>query len=233
MLDPGNSLPLLDRAVEDTQQSKTAEERRGVEVRDPGLKGVLVVVQRSRNVLEDGVEQRLEVFVVGERTVLRLVPACSASTARSVDNRNVKDGVQVKVGNVIRHVAGKTEQEVLAFADDLVNTCVGTVGLVDQQDDGKLGLKSLTEHEAGLRKRALTRVNEQNNTVNHAESALDLATEVGVAGSVDHVDRDGAVSGVLAVVRDRGVLRENRNSLFTLKLVRVHRTLFKVRVRLE
>jgi hypothetical protein len=79
VLDPGDRLALLDGAVEDTQQREAAEERRGVEVGDVRLQRVLVVVRGRRDVLEDGVEQRLEVVVVRERAVH---PACSSSRHR-------------------------------------------------------------------------------------------------------------------------------------------------------
>ena len=73
---------------------------------------------------------------------------------------------------------------------DLGDAGVGAVGLVDQQDDGKLRLERLAQHEAGLRQRALARVDEQDDAVDHRQAALDLAAEVGVAGGVDDVDRD-------------------------------------------
>ena len=65
--------PFLMRAVEDAQQREAAEERRRVEVGDPGLQRGLVVVGRGGDVLEDRLEQRLEVVVVGQAAVLGLV----------------------------------------------------------------------------------------------------------------------------------------------------------------
>ena len=74
------------------------------------------------------------------------------------------------------------------------------------------------------------RVDEQHDAVDHGQAALDLAAEVGVAGGVDDVDGDRAVGRVHAVVRDRGVLREDRDALLALELVRVHGALFDVGV---
>ena len=73
----------------------------------------------------------------------------------------------------------------------------------------------LAQHEAGLRQRALARVDEQEHTVDHEQRALDLAAEVGVTGRVDDVDLD------VAVLHGR-VLGENRDALLALEVHRVH-----------
>jgi hypothetical protein len=155
VLDPGNGLALFDGAVEDTQEGEAAEEGGRVKVGDVSLERVLVVEGRRGNVLEDRVEERLEVSVVGQGAVFRLVPARGTVTARSVNNGNVKNGVEVEVGVVVCHVGCEAEEQVLALGDNLVDTRVRTVGLVDEQDDGELGLEGLAENEAGLRQRAL------------------------------------------------------------------------------
>ena len=69
---PGDRLALLDAAVEDAQQCEATEERRRVEVRHPRLERRLVVVRRGGNVLQDGLEERLEVVAVGQAAVLGL-----------------------------------------------------------------------------------------------------------------------------------------------------------------
>ena len=79
----------------------------------------------------------------------------SAGMAGRVDDRHVQDQVEVQVGHVIGHVGGEAEEQVLALIDDLIDTGVGTVGLVDQEDHGQVRLKCLAQHEAGLRQRAL------------------------------------------------------------------------------
>ena len=183
--------------------------------------------------LEDRLEEGLKRVVVGQFAVAGAVAARSTVAARGVDHRHVKQRVDIEVGHIVDQVAGEAKQQVLRLGFNLGDTSVGTVGLVDQKNHGELRLERLTQHKAGLRQRALARVNEQHNAVNHREAALDLTTEVGVAGGVDHVDRDGAVCCVSTVVRDRGVLREDRDALFALEVVRVHRTLFEVRVCVE
>ncbi len=180
--DPGHGLALLQRAVEDAQQCETAQERAGVEVGDPGLQRVLVVVRGRGNVLEDRLEQRLEIVVVRQRSVGRTVLRCGTGTTGGVDDRHVEESVDIEVGHIVDQVGGETEQQVVRLFLDLRDAGVGAVGLVDQEDDGKLGLERLAQHEAGLRQRALTRVDEQHDTVDHGQAALDLATEVGVTG---------------------------------------------------
>ena len=229
---PGDRLALLERAVEDAQQREAAEERAGVEVRDPRLQRRLVVVGRGGHVLEDRLEQRLEVVVVGKGAVLGTVAGCRAGATAGVHDGHVEQRVDVEVGHVVDEVAREAEQQVVRLFLDLGDARVGAVGLVDEQDDGKLRLERLAQHEAGLRQRALARVDEQHDAVDHGQAALDLAAEVGVAGGVDDVDRDGHL-GVDALVGDRRVLGEDRDALLTLEVVRVHRALFHVLVRAE
>ncbi len=60
----------------------------------------------------------------------------------------------------------------------------GAVGLVDDHDHRELGREGLAEHEARLRERALGRVDQQHDSVDHRQAALDLTAEVGVTGGV-------------------------------------------------
>ena len=91
---------------------------------------------------------------------------------------------------------------------------VGAVHLVHDEDDGEARLECLAQHEPGLGERALARVDEQEHTIDHREAALDLTAEVRVAGGVDDVDLHPAVA-------DRDVLREDRDALLALEVVRV------------
>ena len=97
MANPGNGLALFELTVEDAQQSEAAEERRGVQVGNVRLQGRLVVVAGGRNVLQDGLEQGLEVIVVGQRAVLRLGVTRSAGATRGVHHGNVKRSIKVEV----------------------------------------------------------------------------------------------------------------------------------------
>ena len=90
------------------------------------------------------------------------------------------------------HIVGQTEQQVGGFADDLFDTGVRAVHLVHAQDDRQLGFECLTQHETGLRQRAFGGVHEQHDAVDHGDTALDLATEIGVAGGIDDVEGDAS-----------------------------------------
>ena len=72
--------------------------------------------------------------------------------------------------------------------------------LLTSRITGQLGREGLAEDEAGLGQRALGRVDEEDDAVDHGQAALHLAAEVGVAGGVDDVDGDGLALGGRAVV---------------------------------
>ena len=80
-------------------------------------------------------------------------------------------------------------------------------------------LSALRDHELGLRHRPFGRVDEHDRAVHHAQDALDLAAEIGVAGGVDDVD-----AGVLP--DDRGRLGQDGDAALLLEIVRIHRALF-------
>ena len=230
MAGPGNLLALAQGAVEDTQQGQAAQERGGVQVGDVRLQDTFRVVRGSRDVLEDGLEQRFQVVVRGSFAVGGLLQGRGAHTGCSVDNGNVQDQVKVQVRNFVREVGGQAQEQVHGFADNLVDPGIGAVGLVDQQDHRQLGGQCLAQHEAGLRQGAFRGVHQQHNAVDHGQAALDLTAEVGVAGGVDDVDGDGLAVGRRAVVEHRGVLREDGNTLFALQVTGVHHAFFHVSV---
>ena len=57
----------------------------------------------------------------------------------------------------------------------------GAIDLVDDDDGGAAELERLAQHEARLRHRAVERIDDQQHAVDHAQDALHLAAEVGVA----------------------------------------------------
>ena len=54
-----------------------------------------------------------------------------------------------------------------------------------------------------------------------------------MARGINHVDDDGAVVGVLALVGHRGVLREDGDALFAFEVVGVHHAVFASKVGIE
>ena len=80
-------LALLQGAVVDADQAESSEEVGGVDVGHMGLKRCTFVVFRGRNVLDDGLEQRLEIVVIRQTAVLRLILGCVSGLGRAVDYR--------------------------------------------------------------------------------------------------------------------------------------------------
>jgi hypothetical protein len=89
------------------------------------------------------------------------------------------------------------------------------IDLVDDDDRHAPQRERLAEHEARLRHGTVERIDDEQHTVDHAQDALHLATEVGVARGVDDVD--------LRFLPPNGsVLREDGDTALTLERVRVH-----------
>ena len=172
---------------------------------------MLGVVARRRDRLEDRLEQRLEI----RRELVRREPGPSRARVR-VDDRELD----------LRVVGVEVEEELVHLVHDLRRPRVGAVDLVDDEDDRKLQLERLAQHEPRLRQRPLGRVDEQQHAVHHRQRALDLAAEVGVARRVDDVD-------LRLAVLHRRVLGEDRDPLLALEVHRVHDPLVDVLVLAE
>ena len=97
----------------------------------------------------------------------------------------------------------------------LFDAGVRLVDLIDDDDDAMVQLQSTLQHEAGLGHRALGRVHQQQNAVDHLQDTLDLTAEVRVAGGIDDID-------LHAVIVHRRILGQNRDAAFALEVARVH-----------
>ena len=95
--------------------------------------------------------------------------------------------------------------------------------LLIDEDHVQLQLERLAQHEARLGQRALARVHEQQDAVDHRQAALDLAAEVGVPGRVDDVDLRPAVA-------HGRVLGQDRDALLALEIARVEHAILHVLV---
>ena len=222
-------LALLKGAVVDTDQTESAEEVRGIDVGHVSLQRGAFLVFGGRDGGDDGLEQRLEVVVVRQATVGGLVHGGVAGLGGAVDDRHLQQLVKVQVDALVLHVIGQAEQQIGGFADDLFDTGVGAVDLVHAQDDRQLGLQGLAQHESGLRQRAFGGVHEQHDAVDHGDAALDLATEVGVAGGIDDVEGDALRVAVLGGQRTGvfhgRVLGEDGDTLLAFQIVGIHHTI--------
>ena len=95
-----------------------------------------------------------------------------------------------------------------------VGVGAGPVDLVDEDQRRDVEPLERAEQERRLRLDALDRRDDEDRAVEHAEDALDLGDEVGVAGRVDEVDREVADE-------ERGDRGPDRDAAFALEVERV------------
>ena len=176
------------RALLDPPGQQPPEERVGGQRRRQHREGLVAPrrLRRRRNVVDDHPVERVE---VPARPVERGVRPAAASGG--VEHREV----ELRLVGVQRH------EEVEDLVQRPVGLGVGPVDLVQQHDRPEAQPQRLGQHELGLRHRPFGGVDQQEHAVHHAEDALDLAAEVGVAGGVDDVD------AVAAAIRPRSPWR--------------------------
>ena len=132
---------------------------------------------------------------------------------RAVEHRKV----ELLVGR------GELDEQIEGLVEGARRVGVGPVRLVDDDDRPQPQTKRAHEHVAGLGHGAFVGVDQQEHRVDHAEHALDLAAEVGVARRVDDVDE-------VALPLDGAVLAADRDAAFALEVVAVHHALLDVGV---
>ena len=199
-------LILLQHAPLDTADGDTAHEIVIIDGRHQHLEGLVKISLRRGDIVQNGVEQRLQVCAHG---IGRVAGGAVAGGAEQ------HGAVQLVVGGV------QLQQQLQHLVDDLVNALVGTVDLVDDHDDTVAQLQRTAQHEAGLRHGALGGVHQQDNAVDHLQDTLHLAAEVGVARGIHDVDLGVAVL-------DGGVLGQNGDAALTLQIVGVHDALHRL-----
>ena len=158
---------------------------------------------RSGDVVDDSLEQRSH--------ILRLIVQaahCIACFRRSENER----AVQLLVGSVQIH------EQLQNFVYHLSRTGLWSVNLIDTDDNRKVQLQGLTEHELGLGHSAFKRVNHQNNAVYHFQNSLHLAAEIRMARGVDDID-------FYILISNCRVLGQNGDASLTLNIAGVHDTL--------
>jgi hypothetical protein len=87
---------------------------------------------------------------------------------------------------------------------------VGAINFIDHQNRRKMRLQRLAEHITSLRQRSFAGVDQQHDSIDHFESALDFAAEVAMAGRIDDVD-------LHALVKHRRVFGKNRDATLSLE----------------
>ena len=112
----------------------------------------------------------------------------------------------------------KFDEKIEGLVERLFRVRVWTIYLVNHNDHTKPKPQRLTQHETGLRHRSFNRVDQQQSAIDHIEHALDLATEIGMTGSIHDVD--------FHVIPDHGgVFCQNRDAPFAFQCVRVENPL--------
>ena len=192
-----------DLAALDAADADQADEVVVVQLADAHLERAVGVHRRRRHVLHDRFVQRGHVAVARG-----VVEAGVAVQRRGVDDREV----ELLVGRA------ELVEQVEHLVDHPVRTRAGAVDLVDHDDRLEAHRERLLGDEAGLRHRAVHRVDQDQHRVDHRQHALDLAAEVGVARGVDDVD-------AVALPGDGGVLGQDRDATFLFLVVAVHHAL--------
>src|SRR5690606_22044634 len=198
--DGGHRAVGLDGAAGDAADAGHAEEAVVIQLGNLHLERAVEVDDRSRHVVDDGLEQGVHVVVH-----LLVIHAGDAVQGRGVDDREV----QLLVGGT------EVVEQVEDLVDDPVRTRARTVDLVDHDDRTQAGLERLLGHETGLRHRAVLGVDYQQHGVDHAHHTFHFTAEVGVSGGVDDVD-------VVVAPLQRRVLGENGNAALFFLVVGVH-----------
>ena len=72
---------------------------------------------------------------------------------------------QRKFELIVRSI--QVDQKIVDIIQDLVRPGVGSVDLVDENDDFQAGVQCLFKHEPGLGQRAFRRVDQKNSAVGH------------------------------------------------------------------
>ena len=115
-------------------------------------------------------------------------------------------------GKAHRQDAGRQSSPHLG--DDAIRVRTGAVELVDEEQGRDVEPLQGAEQERRLGLDAFDRRDDEDRPIEHAEDALDLRDEVGVAGRVDEVDRQVADE-------ERGDRGPDRDAAFALEVERV------------
>ena len=200
LADDGDALAELDGAVPDAPDGHPPDVLVGRQVGDQQLQRVIGRVGRRRGHIDQQVEQRVEVLA-------RLVQA---------HRRRARLGVGVHDRELdLVLVGAEVHEQLVDIVQDLRRAGVGTVDLVEGDDDRQAPGHRLLQDVARLGQRSLGGIDQEQHAVDHEQAALHLAAEVGVAGRVHDVEADvGVVDGRL--------LGQDRDALLALEVARVH-----------
>ncbi len=158
-------------------------------------------LRRRGHMVDDEIEQRREVFARAVKLVIGPAGAAGRIHVRKIE--------LVLVGPEIG-------EKIETFVKRTVRLGIGLVHLVEHHDGAQPEAQRLGRDKLGLRHRSLGGIDQQHDTVDHAQDALHLAAEIGVAGGVDDVDTGG-------FPHNRGGLGKDGDAALALDVVAVHR----------
>src|SRR5579875_324630 len=175
------------------------------------LQRVFITALRGRNVIQDGLKERLEIFRWS-------IERCAGDASAGI---RVKDGkVKLLFGGV------KINEEIVDLIEHFLRSCVRAVNLIDYDDRWKLGFERLAQDVAGLRQRPLAGVNQEQHTVHQPHRAINFTSEIAVARRIHDVDLDPAI-------KNGGVLGKNRDPALALQLIGIQHALDDCLIGLE
>src|SRR6202007_1661520 len=102
------------------------------------------------------------------------------------------------------------DEEIVDFVKHFLWTRIRTVNLIDDEDGLQLRFERLRENVARLGQGSFRGIDEQNDAVDHLQSAFYFAAEIGVARCVDDVN-------LRVFVINRRIFGENRDAALTLE----------------
>ena len=152
---------------------------------------------------EDRLEERTEICAFRI-----LIEGSDAPASRTEENRRF----QLFIGGV------EVDEKFQYFIDDFVDSAVGTIDFVDDDDDFMTQLQRFGENEPRLRHRSFRGIHEQYDTVDHLENAFDFAAEIRVSRRVDDID-------LYIIICYSGIFRKNRNTPLSFEIVGIHDSL--------
>src|SRR5207302_1989039 len=190
-------LSVVERAIKNPGDSEAAKVVAVIEVGDQNLQRGSGVAGGHGNGVEDGVEERAQIFAGlfrGERAGASL-------------------GIGIEHGKLELLFFGvEINKEIVNFVEHFLRAGVGAVDFVDDHNGRQAGLKGFGKNVASLRQRPFAGVHQQHDAINHLESALDFAAEVGVAGRIYDVD-------FYVVIKDCRIFRQDGDAALALEFV--------------
>ena len=160
------------------------------------LQRPLCIALRRRNLLHDGLHQRLEIIV----RILHVKLGDTITRCR-IDHGKIELVI-------IRIQLHKELQNLIVH---IVHALIRAVDLVDDNNRLQPLFECLAQNILRLRHWTLKRIDEQQNTVHHVENALHLTAEVRMTRSIYDIDLD-------PIIEDRRILRKNRNPTLALDI---------------